>query len=342
MILTVLIISFILALVLSQPIMLLAKKLKIVDVPDASRKFHFGAIPLLGGGVIYFAVILSYLINQYLFKWELGVDENRLILGALIAGGVLFIGGTLDDKFNLKFWQQLFFVLTAIVIMLLAGLKINYISNPLGGVYQVPLQWLSVLLIFFWLLGMTYTTKLLDGVDGLATGISLIAFLYLFFVSLVWDRPQSITPQLILILIGVCIGFLVWNSFPAKIFLGESGSTILGFWLGVLALISGAKIATALVVMAVPVVDVILVIAQRLLKKQSPFSHADRKHLHFRLLDAGLKPQQVVGVLYVTAIIAGSLALLLGTIGKIVLFILLAISTVAMVVYLIKHYDKQA
>ncbi len=341
MIITIFLISFLLALFLSWPIILLAKKLNIVDLPDQSRKFHFGQVPLLGGVVIFLAVTISFVINNYVFNWHLTDQEGRLVLAALIAGGVLLIGGVLDDKFNLKFWQQLFFVITAVIIMLFAGLKIDFISNPFGGVFQIPLGWLSAIIITFWLLGMTYTTKLLDGVDGLATGISLIGALYLFFVSLVWDRPQSITPELILILIGVCLGFLIWNFFPAKIFLGESGSTILGFWLGVLALISGAKIATALVVMAVPVVDVVLVIIQRLLKKQSPFSHADRKHLHFRLLDAGLKPKEVVTILYLTAIIAGSLALILGTIGKMVLFILLALATAVMVIYLIKRYENQ-
>jgi len=338
--LLIFLISVVLAAALSPVVIYLANKLKIVDVPDAKRKFHIGTTPLIGGLAIFLATIISFFINQNLFDWQLTTTEWRLIIALFVASAVLLLAGIADDKYVLKPWQQIIFTSLAIIIMLMAGLKIEFITNPLGGILYFPAGWLSIILVVMWLLGMTYTTKLLDGVDGLATGISLIGGLYLFFVSLAWDRPQSITPQLIILFVGACLGFLLWNFSPAKIFLGESGSTILGFWLGVLAIISGAKIATALVVMAVPVVDVVLVIIQRLLKKQSPFSHGDRKHLHFRLLDAGLSPKQVVVILYLIAIIAGSLALILGTVGKLILFLVLAVATVAMVIYLIKRYDQ--
>lgn len=333
-------ISFVLALIFSPLVIKLAKSLNIVDLPDVNRKFHKGTVPLMGGLVLFLTLAFGFILNQIFFKWSLTFVEVQLLVALLLASLVLLVGGLADDKYSLKPWQQIIISLLAIAIMIYAGLKIDYITNPLGGVWYLPITWLSSIAVGVWLLGMTYTTKLLDGVDGLATGITLIAALYLFFVSLVWDRPQSITSELIILFIGACLGFLFWNFSPAKIFLGESGSTILGFWLGVLSIISGAKIATALVVMAVPVVDVVLVIIQRLLKGESPFSHADRKHLHFRLLDAGFSAKQVVVILYLIAIIAGSLALILGTVGKMILFILLALMTVAMVLFLIKKYEK--
>ena len=333
-------ISTILATVLSPVVIYLAKKYNVVDIPNVKRKFHSVKMPLMGGLVIFATTIVGFFINKFLFDWRLTIVEWRLVAALFVASFILMVGGVADDKFTLKPWQQIIFPLLAIITMLLAGLKIQFITSPFGGVFHFPVGWISIVFVGVWLLGMTYTTKLLDGVDGLATGITLIGGLYLFFVSLAWDRPQSITPQLIILFVGACLGFLFWNFSPAKIFLGESGSTMIGFWLGVLAIISGAKIATALVVMAVPVVDVILVIIQRLLKKQSPFSHSDRKHLHYRLLDAGMTSRQVVSVLYLIVVITGSLALILGTVGKLVLFILLAVFTIAMVLYLIKRYDQ--
>ncbi len=334
------IISIVLAVMISPFVIRLAKRFNIVDQPDAKRKLHKQPIPLMGGLVLFLSLSISFFINRYVFDWTLSATEGRLLSALFFASLVLLFGGIIDDKLSLKPWQQISVSFLAVIIMIFSGLRIEYVTNPLGGIFYLPATWLSVSLVFVWLLGMTYTTKLLDGIDGLATGITVIGAVYLFFVSLVWDRPQSITPELILIFVGACLGFLLWNFSPAKIFLGESGSTILGFWLGVLSIISGAKIATALVVMAVPIVDVILVIIQRMIKKQSPFSHADRKHLHFRLVDAGFSTKKVAVTLYLIAIIAGSLALILGTVGKMLLFITLSLVTIIMVVYLIKKYEK--
>lgn len=328
------------AVVISPLIIKLAKRFNVVDQPDAKRKLHKKPIPLMGGLVLFLSLSISIALNYFIFDWAPSAIESSLLSALFLASLILLIGGIVDDKFSLKPWQQISVSFLAVVIMIFSGLKIEYVTNPFGGILYLPATWLSFGLVFFWLLGMTYTTKLLDGIDGLATGVTVIGAIYLFFVSLVWDRPQSITPELILIFVGVCLGFLVWNFSPAKIFLGESGSTILGFWLGVLSIISGAKIATALVVMAVPIVDVVLVIIQRLLKKESPFSHADRKHLHFRLVDAGFSTKKVAVTMYLIAIIAGSLALILGTVGKMLLFISLSLITVIMVIYLIKKYEK--
>jgi UDP-GlcNAc:undecaprenyl-phosphate GlcNAc-1-phosphate transferase len=336
-----LLISFLLGLVITKLTIIFAQKINLIDWPDQQRKFHYGGVPLLGGLAVFLTVIAAFAINKYVLDLSLSVFENKLLIAAIITGTILLFGGFLDDKFKLSPRYQFLFVCLAVIIIITAGLRINFISNPFGGIIKLNNNLFAMALTAVWLLGTTYTTKLLDGVDGLAVGICLIGGLGLFFVSLNWDRAQAITPQLALLFVGACFGFLFWNFWPAKIFLGEGGSTLLGFWLGILAVISGAKIATALAIMAVPVVDVALVITQRLLKKQSPFTHADRKHLHFRLLDAGFKPKQVVTILYLVAVIAGLVALFIGTVGKIILFFLLTFFTVAMVWYLISRYDNK-
>jgi len=187
---------------------------------------------------------------------------------------------------------------------------------------------------------MIYTTKFLDGLDGLVSGVTVIGSIILFCVSLFWDVDQSGTSVLCLILAGSTLGFLLFNFYPARIFLGEGGSTFLGFMLGVLAIISGAKIATALLIMGIPILDVVWVIIRRLFNERHSAFLGDKKHLHFRLLDIGLNQRQVVLLLYLLTLIFGSIALFQDTIGKIVAFIVLIIVMLALASFVVIRYKK--
>jgi len=190
-------------------------------------------------------------------------------------------------------------------------------------------------------MGMMYTTKFLDGLDGLVSGVAVIGSIILFLVSLFWDVPLSGTSILCLILGGSSLGFLIWNFHPAKIFLGEGGSTFLGFMLGVLAIISGAKIATALLVMGLPILDVIWVIVRRIFReKKSPFL-ADKKHLHFRLLDAGLNQRQVVLLLYLLTLLFGATAIFQQTFGKLIALGILVIVMLGLAWWVIYRYKQK-
>jgi UDP-GlcNAc:undecaprenyl-phosphate GlcNAc-1-phosphate transferase len=288
---------------LTKLIISLARRLRILDNPEAAqRKIHNQSIPLLGGWAIYGT--LSLII---FFLWTSGqlLDERMsgsLIVWFLIAGLVLMVNGYLDDKLRLPAKITIWGPIIAAILMIVGGLKIGYVTSWDGGVLYLDqlfgslFHWgnvLIILLTFFWLLGMTYTTKILDGIDGLTSGIGLIASLVIFMVSLSWDIVGSTTSLLALALAGACLGFLIWNWHPAKVFLGESGSTLIGFTLGVLAIISGSKIATALLVMGLPILDVFWVIIWRL-RRHKPFWQGDKQHLHFRLLEAGLSQRQVV------------------------------------------------
>lgn len=308
--------AFILALVLALVLTPLAKRLAtnwgIIDKPDFIRKIHQKPIPLMGGAVI-FVVFFAVIFSNY-SQLVAGNLELRHWLGFLIGGLILIIGGTLDDKYNFSPKKQIIFPLLAIAAVLLGGVEITKISNPFGGFFDIA--WLSPLFITMWLLGMMYTTKLLDGVDGLVSGVSGIGALVIFLFTLTTKYYQPDIAFASLVLAGAILGFLVYNWNPASIFLGEGGSLFLGFALGVLAIISGGKIAIALLVMGIPILDVAWTIMRRTLSGKNPFRTADKKHLHHRLLALGLNQKQTVLVFYFLSAAFGLSGLFLQSQGK--------------------------
>lgn len=333
--------AFLISLILTYVIRQLALKLKIVDVPSQPRKIQTAPVPLLGGLAIFLTFFLLVLVfGQAGFLTDGRITSNQ-ILGLLLGGGLLMLGGYFDDKYSLKHTQTFIWPVLAAAVMVISGLKLNYVSNPFGGILYFGASWLSPVIVFAWLLGMMYTTKFLDGLDGLATGIAGIGSVILFTVSLFWDAPLSGTSILALIFFGACFGFLIWNWNPAKIFLGEGGSLFLGFVLGVLSLISGAKIATALLIMGIPILDVAWVIARRIfLEKKSAFI-GDSSHLHFRLLDAGLNHRQAVLLLYLLTLLFGLSSLFLQTIGKVITLAILLVVMVLLAWWVIVRYQKR-
>ena len=169
----------------------------------------------------------------------------------------------------------------------------------------------------------------------------IIAAIIIFALSLTNDVAQPETALLSIIFAGALAGFLIFSFHPARIFLGEGGSTFIGFILGVLAIISGAKIATALLIMGVPLLDVAWVIIRRVFKeKRSPF-WADKKHLHFRLLDMGLSHRQAVTFLYVVTGMFGITSLFLSTKGKLIALVVLSIVMVLLALFLVWIYKRK-
>ncbi|MFA6215236.1 MAG: MraY family glycosyltransferase [Patescibacteria group bacterium] len=316
-------------------IRIIAQTNKIVDSP-APRKIHSKPIPLLGGLAVFLAFTVTTVIFWYFGYISDAKITNLHILAILAAGLILMIGGFLDDKYSLKPSRQFIFPLMAIILVIAAGVRIQFITNPLGGVLKFPVE-LGLFLTFFWLLGMVYTTKFLDGLDGLAAGVTAIGSLIIFIVSLSWDVAGSGTSVLALILAGSCLGFLAFNWHPAKIFLGEGGSVFCGFMLGILAIISGSKIATALLIMGIPILDVIWVIGRRIWQGSSP-TKPDAKHLHFRLLDIGLTQRQAVVFLYFLTTAFGITSLFLQSKGKVIALLLLTLFMIALAIGLVLVY----
>ncbi|MFA5029551.1 MAG: MraY family glycosyltransferase [Patescibacteria group bacterium] len=328
--------SFLLSFFLVPLIIKLALKFKVIDKPTADRKIHRQPIPLLGGLAIFIASFAVLFVFRFFHLANFAKIPDQFIFGVLAAGTLLMIGGWLDDKYQLKPWQQVIWPVAAALLVLFLGIKINYITNPLGGpanaiIYLAPA--IGMIISFFWLMGMMYTTKFLDGLDGLASGIAAIASVIIFLLSLDWDVPMSATGIWSLIILGATAGFLVFNWHPAKIFMGEGGSVFLGFILAVLSIISGSKIATTLLVLGLPALDVLAVVIWRLLRKESPFSHADKKHLHFRLLDLGLSQTSAVLLLILISLVFGSLAIVFHGLGKLVGLAVMVLLMLALIVF---------
>lgn len=324
---TIFILVFLLSVLFTQFIRKLAVKLNIIDEPKGERKIHKDKTPLLGGA----SVFLSFFIVIFLVKDKIlsGNLEINHWLGFFIGACFLMIGGFLDDKYNLKPSKQIIFPLLAIASVLIGGVSIEKITNPFGGYFYPGL--LSAFIIIIWLLGMMYTTKLLDGIDGLVAGVTAIGGLIIFLFTITTKYYQPDIGLAALIFAGACLGFLVFNWHPAKIFLGEGGSLLLGYILGVLAIISGGKIAIALLVMGIPIMDVIWTIARRLYAGKNPFKFADRQHLHHRLIDIGLSQRKIVLLYYFFAAVFGLSALFLQSSGKLLVLGLLIFIMIVMV-----------
>jgi len=308
----------------------LALKLKILSKPR-QRDMHSNAIPRLGGVAIVLVFVLVLLVTAVInpdlifFSNEYRFGFDRHIIGLIAGSLVLLMWGIADDVWSLKPSQQFLGQALAAIIIIFSGIGIDYITNPFGahgaviqlnqitfnlfqlGDYTASITLWSDLFTFVWLIGMMNVMNWFDGLDGLATGVSAISATMLLLLSLAVGSPAGIIAMLV-VLIGALIGFLPWNWYPAKIFMGTAGSTFLGFVLGVAAIISGGKIATALLVLGVPVLDALWVVFRRIMNGQSIFL-ADRKHLHHRLVDAGLTVPKAVFVLYIISFIFGALAL---------------------------------
>lgn len=332
--------SFLLTLLLVPAIRKIALKLKAEDQPEnTDRKIHKKPTPLLGGLAIFISVFLILFLFRVFNLADFSRVPDNFLWGIIIGAILIMIGGFLDDKYNLKPWQQIIWPILAVIVVLIAGIRVGYITNPIGGpdnaiIYLSPT--IGIIITFLWLMGMMYTTKFLDGLDGLVSGITVIAALVIFLLSLDWDVNMSATGILALILAGSAFGFLLFNWHPAKIFLGEGGSIYLGFMLGILSIISGSKITTTLLVVGLPALDVLWVIIQRLINRQSPFSHADNKHLHFQLLKLGFSHRGSVLFLYLLSLIFGAVAIFASSFGKLVglIFLIVVMVILAIVIYI--------
>jgi UDP-GlcNAc:undecaprenyl-phosphate GlcNAc-1-phosphate transferase len=219
----------------------LARRFGVVDVPRGERKIHDRIIPFFGGLSIFAGLFVPMLIvllaGDHLTAGE--IDPQHFI-GFFLGAIVLLVGGVFDDKFDLPPRFSILFPLIAATLAVGFGIGVEKITNPLGGAIVLGSS-LSIMLTLVWLLGMTYTTKLLDGLDGLATGVTLIGAVMIALLALSEKFSQPDVAVFALIFGAALLGFLFWNIYPATIFLGEGGSTFLGFTLGVLAVIAGSS-----------------------------------------------------------------------------------------------------
>lgn len=340
------ILSAALALAVTPAVRRFARSRGFMDQPRPPRNLHSYPVAKLGGVAIFVAVALSIAVFWVSGGINFAIVPEKFIIAILAGALILVVGGMIDDKYNLPAkYLWIAPVLAALVVVFAGiGVGITFISNPFGEPINLDFKLLGIpasgIFIFVWMLGMMFTTKFLDGLDGLVAGIGLIAGLTLFALSLTENVNQPITATLAIILVGALAGYLVYAFHPASIFLGEGGSLLIGFILGVLSVILGGKIATALLVMGIPILDVAWVIAQRVWSGRSPFI-GDRLHLHFKLLDLGFSQKQTALVLYAISAVFGFTAVFLQSMGKLVALIILFALMASLILGVIFAYRRK-
>jgi UDP-GlcNAc:undecaprenyl-phosphate GlcNAc-1-phosphate transferase len=283
----------------------LGKRWGIVDRPGG-RRTHIGEIPRIGGLGIYPAFALAALVPVWLGVERSDPLELTRLAGVLAGMGIVWIVGLLDDRFKLSPLAQLAGLAAAALVAIGCKVFIEVFNNPFTD-RQIWIDWYLMLPISLaWLVGMTDTVNMADGLDGLATGVTAIAAGVLFIHMLrLGQYSVSLLP---LALIGCCLGFLVFNFYPARIFLG-GGAYVLGYALGALAIVAGAKVASVLLVLWLPIVDIVWQVYSRWRRGQ-PISLGDRGHLHLRLQDLGWPVGRIVLLYYGITALLGAVALL--------------------------------
>ena len=291
-----------LVLALTPLVIWLGKRWSLVAVPGGRRQ-HRGRVVRIGGLALYPAFLVALLLTVGVPRDD-PLELTRLA-GVLLGIAVVWVLGLLDDRFPLPSWILMLGLVVAALVAVVFKVFIEILNNPLTN-RQIKVDWYLMLpLTLFWLVGMPNTVNLLDGLDGLATGVTGISALVLFAHML--RLGQYSVALLPLALLGCCVGFLPYNFFPARIFLG-GGAYMLGFALGALSIVAGAKVASALLVVWVPIVDVAWQIYSRWRRRQ-PLGLGDRGHLHFRLQDRGWPQSRIVLLYYGVTALLGVLAL---------------------------------
>jgi UDP-GlcNAc:undecaprenyl-phosphate GlcNAc-1-phosphate transferase len=285
-----------------------------VDLPG-HRRVNTAPVPRGGGVAVaaaFIIVTLGLLAANAVAPFmsvPLSID-GRDLLGLLLGGALAAAFGVIDDALDLRARWQFGGQFGLALFAIFCGFVVDFINNPFGpGIvhFAGPFAFGFTVL---WIAGMINSINFIDGLDGLSSGIGLIAALTLGIISLTTQVGQSFVAVLCFALAGSLLGFLRWNFHPASIFVGTSGVMFIGYTLALLSILGTAKVAVAMLVLGVPIIDAFWIIVRRLAQGRSPFS-PDRGHLHHRLLDIGLSHRQTVLLIYAICIGLGALALLL-------------------------------
>lgn len=313
-------ISFILTVLIKR----FAHELGVVDHPELARKIHEKPKALLGGAAIFISVCV--VVAGVLLSGDAltaGEITSRHFVGVFFGGLILMVGGYADDRWKLPPHSSIVAPLLAAGLAVAFGIEIEKLTNPFGGVIELStIQ--SGILVFTWLMIVMYTTKFLDGLDGLATSVTASGILMIVLLATTVAYAQPDVALLGSISLGALLGFLFWNVHPASIFLGEGGSVFVGYLLGTLAVISGGKLAIALLVLGIPMFDAAWVVMRRYrMGGLKQVVVGDRKHLHHRLLDRHWGQHRIVAFYVCVALSFGTSALFLQSREKLVALVLL-------------------
>jgi len=313
----------------------LGRRLKLVDRPGG-RRAHQGDVPRLGGIALFAGFMGAGLLVFGLSAggiWPpIRAEDQKLLTGVLIGTSLMFAFGLWDDRRELPAWPQFAAQFGAALVAIGFDIIIERVTLPIFG-YTVFPPWITYPLTIFWVMGMINTVNWLDGLDGLAAGVTAIAAL--LFAVHAYSLGQTMVALFPLALAAACLGFLPFNFHPARVFMGSSGSMFLGFALASLSILAPAKVATALLVLGIPIIDVAWLIVRRW--RQGSPTHAGRDHLHYRLLDLGLSQRQIVSLYYLFCATFGMLALLIEErLFKLVALVIMGSMTLALLWWLAK------
>lgn len=293
----------------------LAIKAGAMDAPDG-RKVHTKPIPRMGGLAIYVGFVLAVFASMHI---------TRDILGLLVGGTVILAVGIIDDMYQLPAKVKLFWQIVAAFVLIIFDIKIEWITNPFGemlfaGYFSIPLT-------LFWVVAMTNTVNLIDGLDGLAAGVSIIASVTILLVSL--QQGLVLMAVLLAALAGGALGFMKYNFNPATIFMGDTGSMFLGYMLAAISVLGTFKSAATIalfvpiVALGLPIMDTAFAIIRRYNNGQ-PIFKPDKGHLHHRLLAMGLSQKQAVLLMYVISACLGVSAIALTEVNRVAAVLIIA------------------
>lgn len=306
------VVSLLLALFLTPLVKKFAVKVGAVDVPDA-RKVHTRIMPRLGGLGIYLAFVFGLIVVLPFIPESLSLRDANFMKAFLIGGSMIVLLGALDDRFQLsakvKFLAQ---IVVAIVVVFGFNITVDFVNIPFQDGYSTLESWVSIPLTILWIVGVTNAVNLIDGLDGLAAGVSAIAISTILVMSFLMGNTT--VALICLLLLGAIIGFLFFNFHPAKIFMGDAGSLFLGFSLAMLSLLGFKQIAvvsfiTPLIIIGVPLSDTFFAIIRRKIQKKPIFA-PDKGHLHHCLRELGFSHRQTVLIIYGIAGFFGVLAVI--------------------------------
>ena len=297
----------------------LAVRVGAIDVPKDNRRMHKVPIPRMGGLAIFIAFLLSVLIFAKI---------DRQMQGILLGAVMIVILGVMDDIMTLKAIPKFLIQIAAAGVAVYHGCVIHFLSNPnvFSESTYVNLGWLSIPITIVWIVAITNAVNFIDGLDGLAVGVSSISTASLIVIALMVGETNIAV--ILCALFGACLGFIPYNMNPAKIFMGDSGSTFLGYILATLSVTGLFKMyaiisfAVPFLILGLPIFEICFTVLRRLAKGQNPMK-ADRGHIHHRLIDMGFSQKQAVAIAYMLTAILGLAAVLLTSSGELKALILL-------------------
>lgn len=321
--LLLIVVSMAVSVILTPIIIAISKRLDIMDKPNY-RKVHTKPVSILGGTVILFSFLLGIWIGH-----PIEHEVIPLIIGTLI----MYIVGLIDDLYDLKPIYKLAGQIIAALVVVYYGVTIDFIQLPFGTIH---FGILSIPITVFWIIAITNAINLIDGLDGLAAGVSTIAFMTIGFIAIL--QVDIFIMMICSVMIGSLIGFLFYNFHPAKIFLGDSGSLQLGFIISLVSLLGFKNITLIslffpVVILAVPFIDTLFAMIRRA-KKGQRIMQPDKSHLHHRLLKLGYSHRQTVILIYSIAIMfsISSVILYLSQPWGVVMMLILILFTIELIV----------